>query len=92
MLPEPQCRRGYPWSQIDTFLDVGRVAELMDWMHGQTMTLCQMDPQREWIDDEEAPGGMRLIDVGPPLCDRPHGPVVYRWDLERFLAGGPIID
>lgn len=81
MLPEPECESGYPWSQIDTFLDVGRVAELMDWMHGQTMTLCE--------------GGRYNHDTKSyeEKCDGvAHGPVVYRWDLDRFLAGRPIID
>ena len=92
MIPEPECRRGYPWTQIYEMFDEDVVEDLESFMVGQTMTICEAAPQREWIDDPDAPGGMRLVEVGPPLCDRPHGPVVYTHDLERWMRGGPIVD
>jgi hypothetical protein len=50
------------------------------WMDGQTVTLCE---GRYWdhVFQKYVPDG----------CG-PHGPVVYRWDLERFLHGLPVVD
>lgn len=81
MIPEPECESGYPWGQIETFLSAEQFAELMDWMHGQTMSLCEgRRYSHETKEYSEKCGGIA------------HGPVVYRWDLERFLAGGRIVD
>lgn len=92
-LPDPECRYGYPATQVDEILAFGpRQQAFWDWMYGQTMAICNRDPQREWIDDDESPGGMRLVEVGPPLCDRAHGTIVYPWDLARFIDGRPVID
>lgn len=88
---EPECQHGYTWQQVKDILG-RREEEFWRWMRGQTVSGCQQEPQREWRKDTEAPGGMCLVDVGPPLCDRPHGMVVYPWDVKRFLDGGPIID
>lgn len=81
MLPEPECESGYPWSQIETFLDSGEFACLMDWMHGQTMSLC--DGRR--YSHETKKYSEKCNGVA-------HGTVVYAWDLERFMRGGPILD
>jgi hypothetical protein len=52
------------------------------WMTGQTMSLCT---GRKY--DHEAQ------EYKPSECfGRPHGAVVYRHDVERFLKGLPVID
>lgn len=81
---------GYSYEQIGKILEAPNL--FWKWMSGQTMAICAQDPQRQWIDDESAPGGLRLVEIGPSLCDEPHGTVVYPWDLERYLAGLPVID
>lgn len=89
---DPKCSLGYTPDQI-AVLTGDREQEFWDWMRGQTVAICQADPQREWVEDTSALGGMRIVEIGPPLCDIAHGaPIVYRWDLERFLAGLPVID
>lgn len=88
---EPECRGGYTREQIMEIVG-DRVDDFWHWMRGQTMMICNQDPQRKWVDDSEAPGGMRIVDIGPSLCDQPHGVVVYPWDLQRYLDGRPIID
>lgn len=88
---EPECRGGYTYHQVQEIMGE-REDEFLRWMAGQTMMICNQEPQRKWVKDEDAPGGMRLEEIGPSLCDRPHGMVVYPHDVKRFLAGGPIID
>lgn len=93
-LPAPACHLGYPPDQIEQIL---RAPELRKrfwrYMRGQTMAICNQEPEREWVEDPASPGGMRLVDIAPPRCDRPHGgPLTYPWDLERFLLGAPPID
>jgi hypothetical protein len=90
-LIEPECTYGYTSAQISEILG-DRQGEFGHWMRGQTMAICDAAPERKWIDDEDAVGGLRLVDVGPPPCKRPHGVVVYPWDVERFIAGRPIVD
>lgn len=88
----PKCHLGYTPDQI-TALTGDREEEFWHWMRGQTMAVCNAEPQRKWVEDETHDGGMKLITVGPPLCSVAHGaPIVYRWDLERFLANLPITD
>jgi len=79
--PEPECRGGYPLSQAEEIVGEDRFPALMDWMRGQTMMLCQgvrYDP--DMGREVEACGGVA------------HGPVIYAYDLHRFLAGLPVID
>lgn len=90
-IPPPDCQYGYTETQLDEILG-DRIPEFNGWMWGQTMAICNGDPQREWVDDPGAPGGMKLVETGPPLCESAHGPVVYPWDLARFLEGRPVID
>lgn len=79
MFPEPDCDRGYSFGLLEETLGAGGFSELMDWMHGQTMMLC--DGRRY---DHEA---KEYYETHPA-----HGPVVYTWDVERFLGGGQIVD
>lgn len=88
-VPPGKCKTaygGYPWSQLDEILPPDTVKSLEQWMYGQTMMICEGSPERKWVDDESAPDGWRLVEVGPSKCDRAHGVVVYGWDLERFLS------
>jgi hypothetical protein len=79
-LPKPECSGGYTHRQLDEILGLRR-AKFDRWMAGQTRMYCDA----------------RLYDVEtqsykPSGCDRPHGEVTYPWDVERFLAGLPVID
>lgn len=88
----PKCHLGYTPDQI-TALTGDREQEFWHWMRGQTMTVCNAEPQRKWVHNFDAAGRSELVEVGRPLCDVAHGaPIVYRWDLERFLANLPITD
>lgn len=49
-------------------------------MSGQTVSLCD---GKSW--------NYEKMEYEPAGCG-PHGPVVYSWDLTRFLDGLPIID
>lgn len=79
-LPKPECEGGYTEQQIFDILGDRELA-FRRWMRGQTMMLCD---GRRWD-----PKGQEYV---PSDCGTAHGPVVYRWDLERFLAGKPVID
>lgn len=80
-LPLPECRGGYPWYQLEEIFSEDEVKQLHGWMYGQTMMLCE---GRIWNSTtheyEEACNGDS------------HGPVVYPWDLKRWMRGLPIID
>jgi len=80
MIPEPDCTYGYTESQLEEILgnDLDR---FWRWMYGQTMCLCQgQSYNHETKNYEEACGGIA------------HGPVVYPWDLARYLAGRTVAD
>lgn len=77
--PLPACQIGYPRSQIEALM-AGRLEEFDAWMAGQTVALCD---GRSYDHDKR--------EYVPTGCG-PHGMVVYRWDAERFLRGGPILD
>lgn len=80
-MPKPECESGYPWYQIREILGVKRTKELSEWMYGQTMTRCEGRRYNHSIRAyEESCGGVS------------HGGVVYPWDLQRFMDGGPVID
>lgn len=42
-LPEPVCRFGYPMSQLSELLGP-RYAQFQEWIHSQTVTLCDGQP------------------------------------------------
>lgn len=79
-LPEPQCKLGYPVTQLPDFLTEDQFIRLGNWMDGQTMILCE-----GWYYDYD-----RKEKV-PDDCG-PHGTVVYRRDINRFLQGLPVDD
>ena len=80
----PDCYFGYSREQLERLLAAtGRSTSEFDrWMRGQTGALCtglRYDHDiQEYVIDENCVSG--------------HGPVVYTWDVERFLSGRPIID
>jgi len=79
MFPEADCNGGYSFALLEATLGEERFAELTDFMNGQTMTLCE---GRRY--DHETESYTETHEA--------HGPVVYTWDVERFMRGGPILD
>ena len=80
MIPEPECAYGYTTEQLEQILGEG-LDRFYGWMRGQTMALCQGAAyNHETKQYEEACGGIE------------HGPVVYSWDLARYLAGRTVVD
>lgn len=79
-LPDPECEAGYTYGQIRAILG-GRTEDFYRWMSGQTMSMCTgRRYNHETHQTEDACGGVA------------HGPIVYTWDLERYIQGLPIID
>lgn len=77
-LPDPICKWGYPPGQLEEILG-DRMAEFEKWMDGQTTVLCE---GREW--------NYRKKEYVSTGCG-PHGVIVPRWDVERFVAGWPVL-
>lgn len=75
VIPSPDCGAGYTIEQVETIMGA-RIDEFNRWMNGQTMCLCEGrrydHTTREYKIDEVCAGVA-------------HGPVVYAWDLKRFL-------
>lgn len=99
-----QCPQGVTHDELEAILG-DRLQEFGKWMTGQTMSYCD---GRTYVHNRahnaicphldgdvytwecDYPGGGHYEDT---VCaGRPHGPVVYRSDLDRFLNGQPIID
>lgn len=78
-MPEPICKLGYPEEQLREILG-DQYDDFQKWMIGQTMAICEGRSFHHDTRKYEANG-----------CG-PHGLVVYRWDLERFMKGLPVID
>lgn len=79
-LSEPECHGGFTLRQLNEILGQRRAA-FERWMYGQTRMICEA----------------RLYDHAtksykPSGCDHAHGVVTYVHDVERFLAGLPVID
>lgn len=79
MLPEPDCTHGYSIALLEDSLPKDLFENLMAWMYGQTMMLCEGRLYNHESKSYE------------PTHDA-HGPVVYAWDVERWERGGPILD
>lgn len=74
MIPEPECSSGYTEYQVEEIMG-DRLDEFIRWMNGQTMCLCQGRKYNHETKKYE-------VD-----CDGiAHGPIVYAWDLKRFLG------
>lgn len=99
-----QCPQGVTQDELDAILG-DRRQEFDRWMRGQTMSVCD---GRTYVHDRahnamcphlygdvytwecDYTGGGHYEDT---VCvDSPHGVVVYRSDLDRFLKGLPIFD
>ncbi|MEV2239498.1 hypothetical protein [Micromonospora sp. NPDC049891] len=72
-LPDPDCRRGYTYDQMEAIL-AGQTDAFGRWMRGQTLAFCD-GIEYDYESKAHKPTG----------CG-PHGPVVYGHDLRRFLA------
>jgi hypothetical protein len=79
-LPAPECEGGYTNWQLAEILG-NRLDKFEQWMRGQTMMLCE---GRSYDHDR--------CEYVPACGGVAHGGIVYRWDLERFLDGRPVID
>lgn len=67
---------------FELFRDGERFKAFNRWMRGQTMSVCegrQYNHAKKRYEPDECAAS-------------PHGVVVYRSDVERFLAGLPVID
>ena len=76
-LPPPLCSLGYTRREV-VELTVDRHEEFQRWIYGQTVALCEARRFNHETREYEPNG-----------CDRPHGMVVYPWDLARFLRVEP---
>ncbi len=74
------CKYGMTIDDLADVFNEGELAELYDWMRGQTGAICE---GREWDYDL---GDYIEVDCGP------HGMVVYRNDVMRFIEGLPVVD
>jgi hypothetical protein len=79
VIEEPECELGYPEKQLERILG-NRLPAFNTWMAGQTIAGCE-GRKYNYARKEFEPTG----------CG-PHGFVVYASDVERFLAGLPVID
>jgi hypothetical protein len=95
-LRDPSCPYGYTSDDLRAILG-DRMETFWRWMTGQTMSLCDgsaYDHDREGYYSTECSSML----PGMPLKKEEikglggHGPVVYRWDLERFLTNMPVFD
>jgi hypothetical protein len=88
------CPQGLTESDLDVILGE-RLPEFMYWMRGQTVSACD---GREYNHGHKSyfttscSGMMPGMPLGRDEVPGGHGMVVYPWDLERFLAGLPVID
>lgn len=78
------CPLGLTTSDLVELFDNDEVklARFNYWMVGQTMSICEgraYNYEKKCYEPDEC-------------AATPHGIVVYRWDVERFLAGLPVID
>lgn len=79
-LPKPECEYGYTVEQVKEIMG-DDVQRFYHWMRGQTMAICEGNAyNHDTKEYEEACGGVS------------HGYVTYGYDIERFLAGLPVID
>jgi hypothetical protein len=94
---EPSCPHGYTSEDIYKILGDDQ-DDLWYFMRGQTMTLCdgtEYDHARKGYFTTACSNmlpGMPLTREEIGYLAMGHGGVVYKWDLERFLRGLPIID
>jgi hypothetical protein len=79
-LSPPKCLAGYPMSQLTEEMPPKTFNAFINWMRGQTFTVCDGRVYNHAFQSYEDSG-----------CG-PHGNVFYTSDVNRFLAGGSVID
>lgn len=79
-LPISVCRFGYPRDQVRAVVGDAQVDAFGKWMRGQTGAICDGQQYNYDLKVYESTG-----------CG-PHGMVVYKWDVERFLRGLSALD
>lgn len=79
-LGTPECKYGYPHSQLEREMNVLQLKSFLKWMVGQTFSSCE---GKEYDHDKK--------EYVPSGCG-PHGYVYYTSDVNRFLAGKEVID
>lgn len=78
-----ECPMGLTWEEIQALLpEEGQQQAFQRWMGGQTIGFC--DGQR-WNEADSTYEDTECV-------ANPHGAAYYRWDVARFLNGGPIVD
>lgn len=76
----PECKYGYPETQLKAEFGDDRMKAFNAWMRGQTFSSC--DGKQYNYDKQE----FEATNCGP------HGYVYYVYDVNRFIAGQPVID
>ncbi len=96
------CPSGFTKADLEYIFTPEELKKFWNWMTGQTVSLCngekyhhirQHNDQCGHADNEPEytwkcsyPGGGHSE---PSECaGNPHGPVFYRWDVERYVEGG----
>ncbi len=74
------CKHGMTSDDLKSVFTHDELTDLFAWMTGQTGAICE---GREW--------DYTLSDYIDSDCG-PHGMVVYRHDVTRYLAGLPVVD
>jgi hypothetical protein len=96
------CPLGYTSDDIHALLGEDgvygdREAVFWRWRGGQTMSICNGSTYDHDLKGYFSTACSNML-PGMPLKKEEietlggHGPVVYRWDLERFLLNLPVID
>jgi len=83
ILPQPSCPLGYT---LDDLMVIFPLAEELDkffsWMRGQTGGICE--GRRYDYEIKQS--------ISEECASTPHGMVIYKWDVQRYIDGGPIVD
>jgi hypothetical protein len=104
VMPEPSCPHGYTRSDLEAILGSDYDA-FGRWMCGQTMMICEATTYHHdrkhgefcgHVEGDEETWQCDYVGTGyyePSECaETPHGVVVYRCDLRRFMLGLPVLD
>lgn len=75
-LPEPECKLGYPVEQLSSSLGQEKTLALLRWLHQQPSE--EPATCKGWFQDPDSKEKL------PSSCG-PHGAVIFRRDVNRFL-------
>ncbi len=73
-LPVPSCSYGYTIAQLNEIFG-NNIDTFNNWMYGQTVMLCEGTRYNHDTKSYE-----------PSECGEAHGPIVYSWDVMRYVA------